>query len=65
MKNKKTIASVAFLLLGIGGLYAQETVPATGGDATGSGGSASYSVGQMVYTTNTGSGTVTQGVNKA
>lgn len=65
MKNKKTIASVAFLLLGIGGLYAQETVPATGGDATGSGGSASYSVGQMVYTTNTGSGTVTQGVQQS
>jgi len=47
------------------GLYAQETVPATGGDATGSGGSSSYTLGQVVYTTNTGSnGSVAQGVQQ-
>jgi hypothetical protein len=47
------------------GLYAQQTVPATGGDATGSGGSSSYTVGQVVYTTNTGStGSVAQGVQQ-
>ncbi|MCD4724834.1 MAG: T9SS type A sorting domain-containing protein [Bacteroidales bacterium] len=34
--------------------HAQEAVPATGGDASGSGGSASYSVGQVFYNTNTG-----------
>ena len=45
MKHKKTITSIAFLLLGLGGLHAQETVPGTGGDATGSGGSSSYSLG--------------------
>lgn len=43
-------------------ISAQETIPASGGDAIGSGGSSSYSVGQIVYTTNTGSGTVSQGV---
>ncbi|MFT7298826.1 MAG: hypothetical protein ACI9WO_001644, partial [Sphingobacteriales bacterium] len=53
---------LAFLLLGIGGLHAQETVPATGGEATGNGGSSSYTVGQVVYTTNTGTnGSVAQG----
>jgi hypothetical protein len=35
---------------------AQEAVPATGGDASGSGGSASYSVGQVTYQTRTGTG---------
>jgi hypothetical protein len=44
---------------------AQATIPASGGNATGSGGSASYTVGQLVYTTNTGSnGTVSQGVQQ-
>jgi hypothetical protein len=65
MKHRKTITSIAFLLLGLGGLYAQETVPATGGDASGSGGSSSYTAGQMVYTTNTGAnGSVAQGVQQ-
>lgn len=65
MKHKKTITSVAFLLLGLGGLRAQESVNATGGDATGSGGTVVYSVGQVVYTTNTdATGTVSQGVQQ-
>jgi hypothetical protein len=65
MKHKKTITSVAFLLLGIGGLHAQETPAATGGEATGTGGTASYSVGQVVYTTATGTnGSVAQGVQQ-
>lgn len=65
MKQKKMIASVAFLLLGLGGVHAQETVPATGGDASGAGGSSSYTVGQVVYTTNTGAnGSVAQGIQQ-
>jgi len=65
MKHKKTITSMAFLLLGLGGLHAQESPTATGGEATGTGGTASYSVGQVVYTTNTGSnGSVAQGVQQ-
>ena len=31
MKLKKTMTSVAFLLLGLGGLHAQESLTATGG----------------------------------
>ena len=65
MKHKKTITSIAFLLLGLGGLHAQETVTTTGGEATGTGGTASYSVGQVVYTTATGTnGSVAQGVQQ-
>ena len=65
MRQKKTITSIAFLLLGIGGLHAQESPTTTGGDATGAGGSSSYTVGQVVYTTNTGSnGSVAQGVQQ-
>jgi hypothetical protein len=65
MKHKKTITSVAFLLLGLGGLQAQQSTTATGGEATGTGGTASYSVGQVVYTTNTGTnGSVAQGVQQ-
>jgi len=66
MQHKKTITSVAFLLLGLGGLHAQESPTASSGDATGSGGTVAYSVGQVVYTTNTDvSGTVSQGVQQA
>ena len=52
-------------LVGISGLQAQEVIPATGGEATGSGGSVSYTVGQMVYSTNTGAnGSVSQGIQQ-
>jgi hypothetical protein len=65
MKHKKTMTSVAFLLLGLGGLHAQESPTASGGEATGAGGTASYSVGQVVYTTATGTnGSVAQGVQQ-
>ncbi|MFT5216444.1 MAG: hypothetical protein ACI83H_001567, partial [Glaciecola sp.] len=45
----KKITLVACLLLASQLIYSQQTIPATGGDATGSGGSSSYSVGQLVY----------------
>lgn len=67
MRHKRLKLS-AVLLLGFGltGLHAQESINATGGDASGSGGLASYSVGQVVYTTNTGTtGSVAQGVQQA
>ena len=65
MKHKKTFMIAVFVLLGLGGLYAQESPIATGGEATGTGGTASYSVGQIVYTTATGSnGSVAQGVQQ-
>tara|TARA_B110000037_G_C16889237_1_gene411449 strand:- start:56 stop:532 length:477 start_codon:yes stop_codon:yes gene_type:complete len=65
MKHKNTMMSAAFLLLGLGGLQAQESPTAAGSEATGTGGTASYSVGQVVYTTATGTnGSVAQGVQQ-
>jgi hypothetical protein len=65
MKHKKIKLSV--LLLGIViTVQAQQATNASGGDATGSGGTVSYSVGQVVYTTNSGTtGSVAQGVQHA
>ena len=46
-------------------IHAQQTTTATGGDASGSGGTVAYSVGQIVYTTNIGTiGSVAQGVQQ-
>jgi len=46
-------------------IQAQSTIPASGGNATGTKGSVSYSVGQVVYTTNIGTGgSVAQGVQQ-
>ena len=43
-----------------------QVLSATGGDATGSGGTVAFSVGQIVYTTSTGTtGSVAQGVEQA
>ena len=66
MRHKKLKLSALFLLgLGITGLQAQTSINATGGNASGSGGSVSYSVGQVVYTNNTGTnGSVAQGVQQ-
>ncbi len=47
-------------------MFSQEAITVTGGQATGSGGTSSYSVGQLVYSTNTGSnGSVAQGIQAA
>ena len=63
--KQKTLLFIPFVLIGFLNLVAQETIPATGGDASGSGGSTSYTVGQIVYTTNSGSnGSVAQGVQQ-
>ena len=66
-KNKsRPILLLATGLLWAGLSQAQESANASGGDATGSGGTVAYSVGQVVYTTNTdASGTVSQGVQQA
>lgn len=69
MTKKRLKLSALFLLgLGLTGIQAQEiheTIPATGGNASGSGGTVSYSVGQIVYTNNTGTnGSVSQGVQQ-
>ena len=66
MKEKFKFSLVILLFLGLSKLQAQEVIPATGGEANGSGGSASYTVGQVFYTTQTGTNgkSVAQGVQQ-
>lgn len=63
--TKVIISAVLVLVSGLTELKAQEAVIASGGNAAGTGGSVSYSVGQVVYTTNTGTnGSAVQGVQQ-
>ena len=66
MKQKKIQFTVLLLLcLGITALHGQQSSNASGGDAAGAGGSASYSVGQVAYTSVSGTtGTSNQGVQQ-
>jgi hypothetical protein len=64
-KNLQYFAMTSALFL-MSGVFAQESSNSAGGDASGAGGSVAYSIGQVVYTTNTGSsGSVAQGVQHA
>lgn len=65
---KKRLQLCVLLLSGLGltGLQAQTSVNTTGGNASGDGGSVSYSVGQVVYQTHIGAnGSVAEGVQQA
>ncbi len=63
---KKTLLFLLLLIaIGLTETKAQQSINATGKNATGSGGSVSYSVGQVTYQTNTGAnGSVAQGVQQ-
>lgn len=64
MTNKTKLLCVALLAgFSLSAGYAQEVVPASGGNASGSGGTANYSVGQVFYTNITGlQGSMDQGI---
>jgi hypothetical protein len=66
MAHKRLKISALFLILGgLTILKAQESTPASGGDITGTGGSVSFSVGQVFYGNFDGSsGSVTEGVQQ-
>jgi len=66
-KNKsRPLAILATGLLWVGCIQAQESVNASGSNATGTGGSSAYSIGQVAYSTNPGvTGSVAQGVQHA
>ena len=65
MISKKLKLSILLLSLGLTAQAQQATVVA-GGTASGNGGTVSYSIGQVVYTTSTGTnGSVAQGVQQA
>lgn len=62
MKNKTLLLMVLFLF-SLTGLQSQEAVLTAGGNASGNGGSASYSIGQVSYTTIVGTtGSAVQGI---
>jgi opacity protein-like surface antigen len=66
MKTNKLLFTVIAIIVFSASAQAQQSSNAAGGDATGSGGSVAYSVGQVVYTANNSpSGTVSQGVQQA
>ena len=63
MKIKKLLISI--LVISAFKVNAQETTASSGGNATGTNGTVSYTIGQVVYTTNTGTtGSVAQGVQQ-
>src|SRR5665648_610915 len=66
MKQQRKMISIFFLLgFCIAFVQGQQTIPATGENATGSGGSVSYTVGQIIFNTISGTtGTVAQGVQQ-
>lgn len=65
-KTNKALILLGMMLGTYGYGISQESVNAAGGDAMGTGGTASYSVGQVVYTTIGENGTkVAQGVQQA
>jgi hypothetical protein len=66
MKQQRKILSIFFLLgFCVAIVQGQQTIPATGGNAIGSGGSVSYSIGQILYNTISGTnGMVVQGVQQ-
>ena len=66
--NQKKMSLGVFLLLGMGlsSGFAQQAVTSSGGDASGNGGTAAYSFGQVFYTSNqSANGSVNQGVQQA
>ncbi len=64
MKNLKLI-TLFLLSFSLSGIKAQQSITASGGDASGSGGKVSYSVGQVSYTNITNpNGTINEGVQQ-
>jgi hypothetical protein len=60
-----TLSAILLIFLGLSVIKAQNTIPASGGNISGSDGSVSYSVGQTVYTIISGNnGTAAQGVQQ-
>ncbi len=63
--KKLQLSAMLILALGFTGLQAQEAVTGGGGDSSGSGGSAGYSIGQVAYTTGKGTGgSIAQGIQQ-
>ncbi|MBT6746411.1 MAG: T9SS type A sorting domain-containing protein [Flavobacteriales bacterium] len=65
MKNKAKLTLLFSLCMSAGSIYGQESPNASGGDATGIGGTVAYSIGQVAYTYENGAnGNSNQGVQQ-
>lgn len=66
MKNSKTLLTLFLVLNTAIGSFAQQSVAGSGGESSGSGGTASYTIGQVFFTTISGDYSfVAQGVQQA
>lgn len=66
MKPEKVFFITLLFFLGFNSTHAQEALDAAGGDALGSGGSSSFSVGQLFYSNQeSNSGSINEGVQQA
>ena len=62
---KKIVLLIIFILVFVA-VKAQETVPVSGGQATGLGGTVSYTIGQLIYTNpTTAAGSLNQGIQQS
>lgn len=59
------LSIILFISISISGLHAQESIPSTGGKATGNGGNVSWTVGQVFCSTNMGeNASIAEGVQQ-
>ena len=64
-RNQQTFFILFITMISITSSYSQESIVIAGGNATGTGGSSSYSIGQVAYITLPGSdGSISQGVQQ-
>ena len=65
MKKTLLITTIFAFALSFSSSYSQEVIPSSGGNAEGSGGSVSFSVGQLFFMTHTGeNGSLAEGVQQ-
>jgi hypothetical protein len=66
MRHKKLkLSTLIILVLGLTGLQAQETIPASGGNSSGNNGSIAFSIGQVFCSTNSANdGSISEGVQQ-
>lgn len=63
--KRRIVLSIVFLLLGVEALQAQISVNSSGDEASGEGGTLSYSLGQVMYSVASGStGSIEQGIQQ-
>ena len=65
-KSMKNITLIMVLFCATQLVNAQETIPVSGGEATGAGGTVSYTIGQLIYTNpTTAAGSLNQGIQQS